>query len=92
MDVAPAAGAAAWGVAERDAGARVGGSVQASVAPEKVLRSSPMGKISGTSSYIYFETDNFPGLAITGENPGPWSTLRRTGATAVRCLYGNDAR
>ena len=44
--------------------------VKASVAPEKVLSSSPMGKIVGTSSYIYFETDIFPGLAITEENPG----------------------
>jgi hypothetical protein len=33
-----------------------------------------MGRISGTSSYIYFETDIFPGLAITGENPGPYVT------------------
>src|SRR6202007_577387 len=35
---------------------RVGDGVKASVAPEKVLGTSPMGKISGTSSYIYFET------------------------------------
>jgi len=35
-----------------------------------------MGKISGTSSYIYFETDIFPGLAITGENPGPHVTTK----------------
>jgi homoserine dehydrogenase len=53
---------------------RVGSGVKASVAPEKVLSSSPMGKISGTSSYIYFETDIFPGLAITEENPGLYAT------------------
>jgi len=53
---------------------RVGNGVKASVAPEKVLSSSPMGKISGTSSYIYFETDIFPGLAITEENPGLYAT------------------
>ena len=53
---------------------RVGDAVKASVAPEKVLSSSPMGKISGTSSYIYFETDIFPGLAITEENPGLYAT------------------
>src|SRR6202011_3034461 len=35
---------------------RVGDGVKASVAPEKVLSTSPMGKISGSSSYIYFET------------------------------------
>jgi homoserine dehydrogenase len=49
-------------------------SVEASVAPEKVLASSPMGKIAGTSSYIYFETDIFPGLALTEENPGLYAT------------------
>src|SRR5262249_16222957 len=37
------------------------GQIEASVAPEKVLATSPMGKISGTSSYVYFETDIFPG-------------------------------
>jgi homoserine dehydrogenase len=53
---------------------RVGDRVEASVAPEKVLASSPMGKIAGTSSYIYFETDIFPGFAITEENPGLYAT------------------
>ncbi len=53
---------------------RVGDRVEASVAPEKVLGTSPMGKISGTSSYIYFETDIFPGLSITEENPGLHAT------------------
>jgi homoserine dehydrogenase len=53
---------------------RVGDGVKASVAPEKVLSSTPMGKISGTSSYIHFETDIFPGLAITEENPGLYAT------------------
>jgi homoserine dehydrogenase len=53
---------------------RVGNAVKASVAPEKVLATSPMGKIVGTSSYIYFETDIFPGLAITEENPGLYAT------------------
>ena len=28
-----------------------------------------MSQIAGTSPYIYFETDIFPGLAITEENP-----------------------
>jgi homoserine dehydrogenase len=53
---------------------RAGNGVKATVAPEKVLSSRPMGKISGTSSYIYFETDIFPGLAITEENPGLYAT------------------
>ena len=63
---------------------RVGDSVKASVAPEKVLASSPMGKISGTSSYIYFETDIFPGLAITEENPALYATAYGLLADFVR--------
>ena len=48
--------------------------VQASVQPEKVRSTEPMARITGTSSYIYFETDIFPGLAITEENPGLYAT------------------
>jgi homoserine dehydrogenase len=65
---------------------RVGNEVQASVAPEKVLASSPMGKITGTSSYIYFETDIFPGLAITEENPGLYATAYGMLADFVRAV------
>ena len=63
---------------------RKGEKVIASVAPEKVLASSPMGKIAGTSSYIYFETDIFPGLAITEENPGLYATAYGMLADFVR--------
>ena len=63
---------------------RVGDRVEASVAPEKVLASSPMGKITGTSSYIYFETDIFPGLAVTEENPGLYATAYGMLADLVR--------
>jgi homoserine dehydrogenase len=65
---------------------RTGNGVKASVAPEKVLSSSPMGKISGTSSYIYFETDIFPGLAITEENPGLYATAYGMLADFVRAV------
>jgi homoserine dehydrogenase len=65
---------------------RAGSGVKASVAPEKVLSSSPMGKISGTSSYIYFETDIFPGLAITEENPGLYATAYGMLADFVRVV------
>ena len=63
---------------------RVGDGVKASVAPEKVLATSPMGKITGTSSYIYFKTDIFPGLAITEENPGLYATAYGMLADFVR--------
>jgi len=48
--------------------------VEASVCPEKVQSTQPMARITGTSSHIYFETDIFPGLAITEENPGLYAT------------------
>jgi homoserine dehydrogenase len=65
---------------------RVSTGVKATVAPEKVLASSPMAKISGTSSYIYFETDIFPGLAITEENPGLYATAYGLLADLLRAV------
>jgi homoserine dehydrogenase len=65
---------------------RSGSEVKASVAPEKVLATSPMAKIAGTSSYIYFETDIFPGLAITEENPGLYATAYGMLADFVRAV------
>jgi homoserine dehydrogenase len=65
---------------------RMGDGVTASVAPEKVLATSPMAKISGTSSYIYFETDIFPGLAVTEENPGLYATAYGLLADLVRAV------
>jgi len=53
---------------------KTGMGVEASVRPEQVLLEDPMAKIAGTSSYVYFETDVFPGLAITEENPGLYAT------------------
>ncbi len=58
--------------------------VEASVRPEKVLSTQPMARITGTSSYIYFETDIFPGLAIAEENPGLYATAYGMLADLVR--------
>jgi homoserine dehydrogenase len=63
---------------------RTGSGVEASVRPEKVLSTQPMAKINGSSSYIYFETDIFPGLAITEENPGLYATAYGLLADLVR--------
>ena len=60
--------------------------VEASVLPEKVQSTQPMAKISGTSSYVYFETDIFPGLAITEENPGLYATAYGMLADFVRAV------
>jgi homoserine dehydrogenase len=65
---------------------RVGDTVEATVTPEKVLSTSPMGKTSGTSSYLHFETDIFPGLAVTEENPGLYATAYGMLADFVRAV------
>jgi homoserine dehydrogenase len=44
--------------------------VHASVAPEQLPLSDPLSGVAGTSSIVYFETDVFPGLAITETDPG----------------------
>ena len=44
--------------------------VTASVRPERVPLSDPLAWVAGTSSIVYFDTDIFPGLAITENNPG----------------------
>jgi homoserine dehydrogenase len=65
---------------------RTAGGVEASVRPEKVQSTQPMARITGTSSYIYFETDIFPGLAITEENPGLYATAYGLLADFVRAV------
>jgi homoserine dehydrogenase len=40
------------------------------VRPEQVAISDPLAQVAGTSSIVYFETDIFPGLAITEIDPG----------------------
>jgi homoserine dehydrogenase len=65
---------------------RTEGRIEASVQPEKVLNTQPMAKINGTSSYVYFETDIFPGLAITEENPGLYATAYGLLADFIRAV------
>lgn len=60
--------------------------VIASVGPEQIQLSDPMAQITGSSSYIYFETDIFPGLAITEENPGLYATAFGMLADFVRAV------
>jgi homoserine dehydrogenase len=67
---------------------RTANGIEASVQPEKVRASEPMARITGTSSYIYFETDIFPGLAITEENPGLYATAYGMLADFVRAAGG----
>jgi homoserine dehydrogenase len=48
--------------------------IKATVGPERVPLSDPLARVAGTSSTVYFETDIFPGLCITEDNPGLYAT------------------
>lgn len=50
------------------------GSVSASVRPEQVALSDPLGGVRGTSLAIHFELDVMPGLTITSHRPNLQST------------------
>jgi homoserine dehydrogenase len=65
---------------------RHGNGVQASVRPEQVPLSDPMAWVAGTSSIVYFETDIFPGLAITEDDPGVEATAYGMLADFVRAV------
>lgn len=65
---------------------RTANGIEASVQPEKVVSTQAMAKINGTSSYVYFETDIFPGLAITEENPGLYATAYGLLADFIRAV------
>jgi len=65
---------------------RAGGGVHASVRPEQVPLSDPLAWVTGTSNIVYFETDIFPGLAVTEVNPGPGATAYGMLADFVRAV------
>lgn len=50
------------------------GSVTASVRPEQVATTDPLGGVRGTSLAIHFELDTMPGLTITSHRPNLQST------------------
>jgi len=66
---------------------REGGSITASVAPERLQARDPFSTVRGTSLLISFETDIFPELIIGERDPGPQATaygLLADFITAVR--------
>lgn len=62
------------------------GGVKASIRPERVQLNDPLAHVAGTSSIVYFETDMFPGLAITEENPGLEATAYGMLADFIRAV------
>lgn len=65
---------------------RTSSGVTARVAPERVPQNDPLAWVAGTSSIVYFETDIFPGLCITEENPGLYATAYGMLADFVRAV------
>jgi homoserine dehydrogenase len=65
---------------------RDGTRVRASVRPEQIRWSDPMAGVAGTSSILYLETDIFPGLVITENNPGLEATAYGMLADLVRAV------
>lgn len=67
---------------------RRGSGVKATVRPEQVPLSDPMAHVTGTSSVVYFETDIFPRLAITENNPGVETTAYGMLSDFIRAVSG----
>jgi homoserine dehydrogenase len=65
---------------------RTSSGVTARVAPERVPQNDPLAWVAGTSSIVYFETDIFPGLCITEENPGLYATAYGMLADFIRAV------
>jgi homoserine dehydrogenase len=66
--------------------------ITATIRPEQIPLTDPMAQIAGSSSYIYFETDIFPGLAITEENPGLYATAYGMLADLIRAARSDSWR
>ena len=60
--------------------------IEATVRPEQLPLTDPLALVSGTSSIIQFETDIFPNLTITEENPGLYATAYGMLADFVRAV------
>ena len=65
---------------------REGSGFRASVRPEQVPLTDPMAHVAGTSSIVSFDTDIFPGLVLTEENPGLYATAYGMLADLVRAM------
>ena len=50
------------------------GKIAATVRPEQIMASDPLGNVRGTSLAIHFELDMMPGLTITSHRPNLQST------------------
>jgi homoserine dehydrogenase len=65
---------------------RTDSGLTASVRPEQIPLTDPKALVDGTSSIIQFETDIFPGLTMTEENPGLYATAYGMLADFIRAV------
>lgn len=64
------------------------GGIEARVTPEQLPLTDPLARVAGTSNIIDFQTDIFPGLVITEENPGIYATAYGMLADFIRAARG----
>jgi homoserine dehydrogenase len=62
------------------------GSVSASVRPEQIAPSDPLGNIRGTSLGVHFELDMIPGLTVISHRPNLQSTAYGLLADCINAL------
>ncbi len=62
------------------------GSIEATVRPEQVALSEPLGSVRGTSLAVHFELDTIPGLTITSHRPNLQSTAYGLLADCINAL------
>ena len=67
---------------------RDGDGVVGKVAAQRVGPASPLYSVSGSSSYVQFETDVLPGLGILESDPGPETTAFGLLADLINALRG----
>jgi len=72
--------------AERD-----GSRVKARVRPEQVSLSDPLALVTGSSSIVQFETDIFPNLVITENDPGLETTAYGMLADFITAVVGRSS-
>jgi len=71
-------------------GVRARPEVQATVRPEQLPLTDPMALVEGSSSIIRFETDIFPGITLTEENPGLYATAYGMLADFIRAVVSSQ--
>ena len=65
-----------------------GSSLNASVKPEQLASTDPLGNVRGTSLAAHFELDMMPGLTITSHRPSLQSTAYGLLADFINAVKG----